>query len=474
MGRREREAKRAGGTGATGKTPTEATPQANAQLIALQRLAQAGPRRVGRYSSQHEILLVGEGDFTFALAVASAVGGERLVCTSLDKGTQLQVKYDNKVKGVLGALQGLGAAIHHDVDATALQEYEFMRIGPDKALRRFQRIVFNFPCVGLLDEQQLQARQELQNKKMEQRLRKAGKGRNKQEDEDKKNRLANSKSTRLEELNKGRAEAAQRRHLAGKKLAADLDLLASFLASAKLHLADRDSQIHVALRRVTIDSTGSEPIERAGRKQGLVCTEFCDFHPGLYTGYVPQQTHPKGKGLQPLTPAVLFVFRLADEGDDPLSPSEDEEGEAANQAPVDHESDEDGDGRGVYSDDGSEGEGGVDHVSENSDEESNDVGRSERPGSAGGEVEPEHKRKREADSARDGVSVNKKKKRKKNKGKQAAAAAAAAAKAAAAAVIESRVASGKKKTTRGKKRKNSETRGPTAKAQAAISFLLGR
>jgi len=46
---------------------------------------------IAHYSSQHTILLVGEGDFTFSLAVASAVGGDRLICTSLDKSTQLQV-----------------------------------------------------------------------------------------------------------------------------------------------------------------------------------------------------------------------------------------------------------------------------------------------------------------------------------------------------------------------------------------------
>jgi hypothetical protein len=76
MGRREREAKRLKGGDEQGQA-------FNAQLLALQRLTQAGPRMVGHYSSQHRILLVGEGDFTFGRALASAVGGEKLVCTSL-------------------------------------------------------------------------------------------------------------------------------------------------------------------------------------------------------------------------------------------------------------------------------------------------------------------------------------------------------------------------------------------------------
>jgi hypothetical protein len=50
-------------------------------------------RRIGPYSSQHTILLVGEGDFSLSRAIASAIGGDRLTCTSLDKATQLQVWY---------------------------------------------------------------------------------------------------------------------------------------------------------------------------------------------------------------------------------------------------------------------------------------------------------------------------------------------------------------------------------------------
>ncbi len=43
------------------------------------------------YSNRQNILLVGEGDFTFSLALASVIGGSKLVCTSLDKLSQMQV-----------------------------------------------------------------------------------------------------------------------------------------------------------------------------------------------------------------------------------------------------------------------------------------------------------------------------------------------------------------------------------------------
>jgi 25S rRNA (uracil2634-N3)-methyltransferase len=41
---------------------------------------------VGQYSSTQSILLVGEGDFSFSLALATGFGsGENLVATSLDR-----------------------------------------------------------------------------------------------------------------------------------------------------------------------------------------------------------------------------------------------------------------------------------------------------------------------------------------------------------------------------------------------------
>ena len=56
-----------------------------------------------------------------------------------------------------------------------------MRAGEE--LVKFSRIVFNFPCVGLLDEQQQQVAQEKEAKKLERRLQKAGKGRKSKGDE---------------------------------------------------------------------------------------------------------------------------------------------------------------------------------------------------------------------------------------------------------------------------------------------------
>ncbi|KAJ1471213.1 hypothetical protein T484DRAFT_1845010 [Baffinella frigidus] len=103
-----------------------AGPSVNAHLLTLQRMSQSGPRAVGLYSNRQRILLVGEADFSFALSLASALGGGSIVATSFMRESQLQVVYGTGVSGTIGALASLGAAVYHGVDATKLADYEFM------------------------------------------------------------------------------------------------------------------------------------------------------------------------------------------------------------------------------------------------------------------------------------------------------------------------------------------------------------
>ena len=270
-----------------------------------------------------------------------------------------------------------------------------MRAGDE--LVKFSRIIFNFPCVGLLDEQQQQVAQEEEAKKLERRLQKAGKGRKSSKGDEK-----HTSYSKAQELEKGRAEAAARRALAEKKLAADSRLLSEFLISAKDHLEDERSQIHISLRRVTVETVGTRGIEKLARQAGMTCVESSDFHPGYFAGYVPQQTHPRGKGLQPLTPAMFFSFRLRAEGEEGITSSSsnpaseddeatgqrvqgEEEEEAEGARGVYSESEEE-DGRGVYSDAESEEGGGVEGEGE-------ERGASVGSGGGGGVREGAQKRK---------------------------------------------------------------------------------
>ncbi|RLM85716.1 uncharacterized protein C2845_PM04G19270 [Panicum miliaceum] len=89
-----------------------------------------------------DILLVGDGDFSFSLALATAFGsGANLVATSLDTYEDLKDKY-SKAESNLTELKRLGATLLHGVDTKK------MKLHPDLKNRRFDRIIFNLPHAG--------------------------------------------------------------------------------------------------------------------------------------------------------------------------------------------------------------------------------------------------------------------------------------------------------------------------------------
>ncbi|KAL6999071.1 25S rRNA (uracil2634-N3)-methyltransferase [Sarracenia purpurea var. burkii] len=83
------------------------------------------------YSSSHKILLVGEGDFSFAACLAIEFGSaSNIIATSLDS------------KANLKRLERLGGTVLHGVDVGTMTQ--------DTRLNSnlFDRIVFNFPHAG--------------------------------------------------------------------------------------------------------------------------------------------------------------------------------------------------------------------------------------------------------------------------------------------------------------------------------------
>ncbi|CAN6174720.1 unnamed protein product [Urochloa humidicola] len=99
-------------------------------------------RWVGQYSSAQSILLVGDGDFSFSLALATGFGsGANLVATSLDSYDTLKKKYSG-AESNLADLKRLGAVTLHGVNAKT------MKLHTDLKMRRFDRVVFNFPHAG--------------------------------------------------------------------------------------------------------------------------------------------------------------------------------------------------------------------------------------------------------------------------------------------------------------------------------------
>ncbi|KAK1631764.1 hypothetical protein QYE76_006079 [Lolium multiflorum] len=105
----------------------------------------ARSRRVkwlNHYSSAQTILIVGDGDFSFSLALATAFGsGENLVATSLDSYEVLAHKY-TKAQSNAMELKRMGAKVLHGISAKSMMRHSYLET------RRFHRIVFNFPHAG--------------------------------------------------------------------------------------------------------------------------------------------------------------------------------------------------------------------------------------------------------------------------------------------------------------------------------------
>ncbi|KNA13914.1 hypothetical protein SOVF_112300 [Spinacia oleracea] len=103
-----------------------------------------GEKSITHYTSSHKILLVGEGDFSFALCLARTFEtAYNMVATSLDSLEILGKKYNNGIQNVR-ELEERGCIVLHGVDATQMSQHYFL------STQRFDRIIYNFPHVGFM------------------------------------------------------------------------------------------------------------------------------------------------------------------------------------------------------------------------------------------------------------------------------------------------------------------------------------
>ena len=113
------------------------------------RVARPRPRTgreelVGLYRRGQRILTVGDGDFSFSLALARALGGASLVATSHESLSSLRSVYGPACLAVLDELRSLGTVVAHGVDAADLERTLPAAIRPPQG---FDAAVWNFPCV---------------------------------------------------------------------------------------------------------------------------------------------------------------------------------------------------------------------------------------------------------------------------------------------------------------------------------------
>ncbi|KAI8058479.1 hypothetical protein BDF22DRAFT_666084, partial [Syncephalis plumigaleata] len=97
------------------------------------------------YTENDTILLVGEGNFSFARSLVEhhlSGQGSQLVATAYDDEETAKTKYDKEVDANTEAVKVAEATVLFGVDGTDLSSCKPLRN------RRFTRIVFNFPHAG--------------------------------------------------------------------------------------------------------------------------------------------------------------------------------------------------------------------------------------------------------------------------------------------------------------------------------------
>ena len=127
------------------RRPTTAknTKQASKTAAGKNQSTEKTPESTIPFDPEDRILLVGEGDFSFAKAIVEHHGCYNVTATCLDSKDEVRDKYNPQAEQHIQYLEGEGQVVLHGVDATKLESV--------KALRKsglFRRLVFNFPHVG--------------------------------------------------------------------------------------------------------------------------------------------------------------------------------------------------------------------------------------------------------------------------------------------------------------------------------------
>ncbi|KAL8462092.1 hypothetical protein ACS0TY_033245 [Phlomoides rotata] len=106
---------------------------------------------IKHYSSRHKILLVGEGNFSFALSLATALPrGKFLLCSEFSHSIWQCIQYGMlwmthpTAAANLVSLKAMGCTVIHDVDARTMSTHHLL------SYKKFDRIVFNFPHAGFI------------------------------------------------------------------------------------------------------------------------------------------------------------------------------------------------------------------------------------------------------------------------------------------------------------------------------------
>jgi 25S rRNA (uracil2634-N3)-methyltransferase len=95
------------------------------------------------FEAEDRILLIGEGDFSFAKSIIEDHGCCDVTATCYDSTDELFEKYKPQADEHVKFLEDEGQTVLYGIDATKLDSYKALKKGA-----QFDRIIFNFPHVG--------------------------------------------------------------------------------------------------------------------------------------------------------------------------------------------------------------------------------------------------------------------------------------------------------------------------------------
>lgn len=143
---------------ATADPPTAATPPPPPPPPQQQTQQQQHQEPTIPFDPNERILLVGEGDFSFARSIVEHHGCADVLATSFDARDELDRKYPQAAAHI-AYLEDEGQRVAHAVDATKLAANKEVKKGPlsgglidegggPREKGKWDRIIFNFPHVG--------------------------------------------------------------------------------------------------------------------------------------------------------------------------------------------------------------------------------------------------------------------------------------------------------------------------------------
>ncbi|KAJ1801135.1 hypothetical protein LPJ59_000531 [Coemansia sp. RSA 2399] len=118
------------------------------ELKKHQKISQklAKRRSLFPYTPKDSILLIGEGNFSYAHSIAQTLGtATNIVATAYDSEETVKTKYSEDAEAHIAAFKALGGIVLFDIDGTQLGGAKDTVFA---GKRKFTHIVFNFPHVG--------------------------------------------------------------------------------------------------------------------------------------------------------------------------------------------------------------------------------------------------------------------------------------------------------------------------------------